>query len=29
MDYEIAFDGALSAEVRECDAGKRLAEEGE
>jgi hypothetical protein len=29
MDYEIAFDGAMSPEVRESHAGQRLAEEGE
>ncbi|KAJ8584580.1 hypothetical protein M405DRAFT_826524, partial [Rhizopogon salebrosus TDB-379] len=28
MDYEIAFHGAMSPEVRESHAGQRLAEEG-
>jgi hypothetical protein len=29
MDYEIAFDGAMSPEVRESHAGQRLREKGE
>ncbi|KAJ8589901.1 hypothetical protein M405DRAFT_817142, partial [Rhizopogon salebrosus TDB-379] len=29
MDYEIAFDGAMSPEARESHAGRKLAEEGE
>jgi hypothetical protein len=29
MDYEIAFDGAMSPEVRESHAGQRLAEDSE